>query len=527
MLPGVAVLMASVLAGLGRPWLAAVSLLAGVVALQPVVLRRPRRHDTPTRWRIPTSYREAPGRAGGAALGAVTRALRRLGVTLRLAGHLALALVGAAAAAVIFYLVLTPVGLGARLLGLRLLPDGRWHERPASPRAADRQAFVRAGGGRGTTPVAGRRLSWRLAIALIAVGAVGATLLPRLADRGPDDDAIPEQLRGATFNAFDSAALADADWKDAAGPEFAAASGGQTYTSYVGNSLRDFEGRYVNVRDRQRRSYRPAETPDAQTLDVWFFGGSTMFGFSAQRDLHTIPSEVVRLAEDDGVTVHAHNFGAPGYVNMQETVLAAQLLAAGGRPDLIVFYDGINDMALEFQQAYGGIGVPGDPSDLTAFSYRRLLAGQLTGSDQPPAPITPVPDLGRPPRANAVIDALVDAYGRGVELATALGDHYGIPVLHFWQPDLFNKVELVAGEEEVVERLGMDAFRYEAVARIARAIVPRLPGAAIDLSHAYDGIDEPVLTDQVHTNELGARLVAEAMYEPIADTIATLDDEGR
>ena len=61
-------------------------------------------------------------------------------------------------------------------------------------------------------------------------------------DRSPDESAIPEQLRGATYNAFDAPALADADWKDDAGPEFSEASGGLTYTPYVGNSLRDYAG---------------------------------------------------------------------------------------------------------------------------------------------------------------------------------------------------------------------------------------------------------------------------------------------
>ncbi len=519
-IPGLAAAAALGSAALGRPWLALAAVVVGLLALQRVLL-------TPTH---PPSHRARRAVRGGAAGTArvargagssVARGGRAAGTGVARLARRALGLVSAAVAAVAFYLVLTPIGLVSRLLGARLLTTGAWHGRSPHGRAGDRRAFVRADGGRGSVPATGRDLSWRIAVALVASGAVAATLLPRVMDRGPDESAVPQQLRGGFFNAFDSPALADAGWKDDAGGEFAAASGGQTYTSYVGNSLRDYEGRYVNVHDRQRRTYRPTATASPPVV-VWFFGGSTMFGFSAQRDLHTIPSEVVRLAERDGVAIEAHNFGSPGYVNMQETLLAAQLLASGQRPDLIVFYDGTNDTAVPFQQAFGGIGTPGDPSDIVAYSYRRLLAGQLTGTAEPPAPLAPVPDLGRPPQAEAIIAALVDTYGRGIELATALGDHYGIPVVHFWQPDLFNKDELVAGEDVLLDRLGMDQFEYDAIARLSRAILPRLPAAAVDLSDAFDGVEEPLLTDQAHTNEMGAHLVAEAMYAHLSGTLERL-----
>lgn len=497
------VALAALAAVLGHPWIAVALLAGGVLAVQPALLRRPAPPRTG-----PPPHRRA-GRLVGRALAAVVRAV--------------VSVVATAVALVAFYLVLTPVGLVARLAGARLLPDGEWRRRPAPTPAGARRSAVKAPTGAPAQGRGGPRLTWQAAVALVALGALAATLVPRVLDRSPDESAVPAQLRGADYNPFDAPALADAGWKDEAGPEFADASSGLTYTSFVGNSLRDHEGRYVNVAGRERRSYEPAAGA-GDPVDVWFLGGSTMFGFSAQRDLHTIPSEVVRLAEADGIAVRAHNFGSPGYVNMQETVLAAQLLAAGERPDLIVFYDGINDFGLAFQQAFGGIGVVGDPSDLSAYAYRQRLAGQLTGSGEPPAPLGTVPDVGNPPRAAAVIEALMGTYGRGLELAGALGDHYGVPVAHFWQPDLFNTTELEPGEREVVTALGLDDFRYDAIARIARSTVASLPPDAVDLSDAFAASDEPVLTDQAHTNELGARLVAEAMYPHLAPALAALAD---
>lgn len=500
--------LAGVATASGHPWVAIGLLVAGMLAVQPALLRRPAppRADPPVRRRIRRVARRG-----------VDGVVRTVGVAARAMG----AVVATAAALVVFYLVVTPMGLVARLLGVRLLPRGTWHRRAAPTGARTGRAVIAAPRGAAGTEALGPRLTWGAAVALVALGAFVATLLPRALERAPDESAVPEQLRGATYDPFTSAALSDADWLAEAGAEFGAVGGGLTYTSFVGNSLRDHQGRYVNVVDRRRRSYEPADTT-GEPIDVWFLGGSTMFGFSAQRDLHTIPSEVVRLAEADGVLVRAHNLGAPGYVNMQETILAAQLLAAGERPDLIVFYDGINDFGLAFQQAFGGIGVVGDPSDLSAFAYRRLLAGQLTGSADPPVPLVTAPDVGNPPRAAAVIEALLGVYERGIELAGALGDRYGVPVAHFWQPDLFNTTALEPGERQVVEDLGLDDFRYDAIARISRSTVHSLPDGVLDLSQAFVGETGPVLTDQAHTNELGARLVAEAMYPHLGPALAAL-----
>lgn len=415
----------------------------------------------------------------------------------------------------VYFLVFVPIGLVASALGTEPVGGrGSWARRPA--RARDRRIF-----GDDRHPSAGR--TWRSAVALIAVGAVIAWGLPALLDRDPEGPEVPGAIGTTSFNALDSPALADSDWVEAASTEFAEATAGQTYTSYVVHSLRDYEGRYVNVTDRQRASYLAEAESGVEPLEVWFFGGSTMFGYSAQRDEHTIPSEVVRLAEAEGRPIVARNYGAPGYVNFQETVLMAQLLATGARPDLIVFYDGINDTAVLLQQAFGGIGVAGDPADIVAFSYRNLLAGQLTGTAESPVPLGPTVDVGRPPRVDALVGGLLDVYGQGLELADALSAQYEVPVLHYWQPTLFTKEPLVDGEVELIEALGMDQFRFDAFARISRAVLDDLPPGVIDLTAAYAGESAPVLTDQVHTNELGAALIAAGMWPTIQDRLAAID----
>lgn len=62
---------------------------------------------------------------------------------------------------------------------------------------------------------------------------------------------------------------------------------------------------------------RPSLEVDEPELVVWFFGGSTMFGFG-QRDEHTIPSEIVRSPAADGHRIEAVNVGTPTWAIWQE-----------------------------------------------------------------------------------------------------------------------------------------------------------------------------------------------------------------
>ena len=74
------------------------------------------------------------------------------------------------------------------------------------------------------------------------------------------------------------------------------------------------------------------------------FGGSTAWGEGAPDD-ETIPSHLARLMNVWGVDTTVKNLGERGYVSTQEVVFLYRELQAGRRPDVVVFYDGINDAA--------------------------------------------------------------------------------------------------------------------------------------------------------------------------------------
>jgi lysophospholipase L1-like esterase len=277
------------------------------------------------------------------------------------------------------------------------------------------------------------------------------------------------------------------------------------YDPYLTYVVGDHAGTYINVDDLERRSYVP-DAVDGEAPEVWFFGGSALFGIG-QRDEHTIPSEVARIAAGQGVPVRVRNFGASGYVNWQEVLLLSRLVVERGAPDLVVFYDGANDVA-----AYARRGDGGGPTT--------LFADEVADALEESRLVTAVEDEGEPDSGR-----YADVFYEGDRLARDLGRGEGFPVAHFFQPSLGTKT-LTEDDQAVLDSLGWDDARFaqeqgwwdEAEAQVRAPIIP--------LFDVLDDADEPIDTDQVHTDEEGARLVAEAVWDHLEPTLAALADGG-
>jgi lysophospholipase L1-like esterase len=76
---------------------------------------------------------------------------------------------------------------------------------------------------------------------------------------------------------------------------------------------------------------------------IFMFGGSALWGDSV-RDEHTLPSLLAQRLTQAGYAVDVSNYGQLGYVSTQEWIALALELRRGNVPDLVVFYDGANDV---------------------------------------------------------------------------------------------------------------------------------------------------------------------------------------
>ena len=379
-------------------------------------------------------------------------------------------------------------------------------------------------------------------------GAAGGT-----ASGSPEAQAASSEPR-FSLPVPDVGAREDEPWAQELFDELALAYDRSEYHPFRGWTVPDMDGTHVHVEDEVRRSYAQRDVA-GEPLEVLFFGGSTTMGWF-QRDDHTIPSAFARRAEADGIAVRAVNYGQPAYQNWQEVLLLQEVVSRGEVPDLVVFYDGANELGAQFRS-----GPSDDPIHLqsTAIEERlaatRLPAGEpvddrspfarmydayadvsavhrllrevpvdaipltappSTRRSQPGEPMEPWPDQQVRPDVRGAAAARL--HRRGVELATSVGEGFGFPTAFFWQPFIYSK-EPVAGEEEVVGSWGTDPASWRTAFEAAQA---GLHPSVVDLSDALDEAGEPLYYDFVHTNERGAALVAEAMYRHLRPALLEL-----
>lgn len=425
---------------------------------------------------------------------------------------------------VVELVVVLPVSAAAWVLGWNLVDPfgGRFDPRPSTGGRTARRSFA-------LDRTANRRTSRRhraWTAAALVVGLPLAFLIVDLAvgwtwdaitDRGaPSAEAAP----AVDDPPVDSPALVDAPWRDEYYSTLAALDHEPTPFLYLVPG--DVQSAHINVTDGVRRSYAPASVPGRSMPDVWFFGGSALWG-EGQRDEHTVPSEVARMAEAQGLPIHVSNLGQRGDVSWQELLRFERRLAHAEAPTVVVFYDGLNDLWAQTRQP-----TRPDPSHFGQEATSRVLWAH--GLD--PGDLGPVPDSGLaddlsdlwsayaetgavarltgavfeqfgseeseedesdPPAAtdHDTVAAAADIHRRFVSVAGSLAVAHGVEPHFFWQP----------------ARPGDDATR------LYPALTDRIGEPVVDLSGALDGVSsDDVYVNDAHTNERGARLVAEQLW---------------
>jgi len=275
------------------------------------------------------------------------------------------------------------------------------------------------------------------------------------------------------------------------------------YEPYITMRVRDTSGRYVNVKGGVRRSWEPPTAAGADLPTVWFLGGSTTFG-EDQRDLFTIPSMVARRAAAEGHPIKVVNMGVQGFTNFQEVLTLEQMLATLPKPDLVVFYDGAND--LDVQTEYPSDQPTHFPYSLALNLPRPSLYDQWSATSlvhlawHRMASVfgaVPAGAATGQPNPEQVARNTLAIYTRGLALAQFLVARHHTKLLTFWQP-----------------------ARYFDGNRSATLVEQHLPKSVIDVSDALDGVRQDLIyADPVHTNERGARIVAARLWRSIEPAV--------
>ncbi len=299
------------------------------------------------------------------------------------------------------------------------------------------------------------------------------------------------------------------------------------WNPYTYWTMAPFDGRYIHI---DKKGHRQTVLPtEADGPRVFMFGGSTMWG-TGSRDAYTIPSQVADALGRQGVRANVINFGEIGYVSTQEVLALMLELREGNVPDVVVFYDGINDVISAIHNKVAGI--PHNEyrrraefnllSRSRAGDYNREFLSRCVnhsatvritravlrriGPNKTVAEAKQVAKRGSPELAAGV----TNAYMKNIEIVKLLADQYGFAALFYLQPVIFGKSKLSPYEQMQIEaatpyREFFDSC-YGAIAREAGQV-----DGFRDISGILAGCEEPCFLDFMHVDEEANGLVAESI----------------
>ena len=315
------------------------------------------------------------------------------------------------------------------------------------------------------------------------------------------------------------------------------------WNPYTYWKMAPFDGRYIHIDDDGRRHTVLSANSDGPR--VFMFGGSTMWG-TGSRDAYTIPSQVAAALGRHGVRANVVNFGEIGYVSTQEVLSLVLELREGNVPDVVVFYDGINDVTSAIHNREAGI--PHNEyrrrAEFNLLSrhrtddYNREFVSRWINDSAtvrvvralfyrigPKETVARVKPVGH--RTGTDISAgVANAYVKNIEIVQMLARRYGFTTLFYLQPVIFDKTALSPYEEMQLEA----AMPYRDFFESCYAAITQKTAHAAgfrDISGILADREEPCFLDFMHVDEEANGVVAEAIARDLMTVLETDSSHGR
>jgi len=273
---------------------------------------------------------------------------------------------------------------------------------------------------------------------------------------------------------------------------------------------------------------------------LFLFGGSTMWG-TGSRDAHTIPAILARELALAGKPVEVTNFGEAGYVSTQELIAWMLELRAGNVPDIVVFYDGVNDVFTAFQEPVAGVthnernrvkefnlthpdqqdrlrrtAWAAWVGDLATVRFAAKLSGNKELSFDRLAGRAPSLRLASSP-PEALPGEVAKVYRGNMEMAATLAARHGVQCLFYLQPTIYQKPvrtgsELKRFQHGMRRRAGLDGLVEASYAAIRSELAQSpVAGQFRDVSGVFAQESAPIFIDMCHVVEPGNARIAGAM----------------
>ncbi len=285
----------------------------------------------------------------------------------------------------------------------------------------------------------------------------------------------------------------------------------------------NFSGQYVNTdKNFRRTTWNSPRIFNKSSTNIFCFGGSTMWGYGS-KDNYTIASYLSKNLYAKGYPAKIINFGVEGYTSTQELARLLLELRNGDAPDIVIFYDGYNDIRCAFYD--GTIGGPWDLNERKAeFNYMnnpmqfiinycyqnsytiKLIKGGLKkffGVDFSAM----VPDG---PGSKIKSEEISKEYFGNIRIIQDLGKAYGFKTYFFLQPVLFTKKYISANEKETLRSIDAEYANFFNIRYnyIRSKITLSNATNIYYIGDVFDGTNATIYMDAVHTSEDGNRIIA-------------------
>lgn len=350
-------------------------------------------------------------------------------------------------------------------------------------------------------------------LVLLGIIELGAALLLKLSPR-VEEAPLAEQVEQFKQKQLSLSYYQAQDWSRAYWDEHMAVADQWDYQPYSEWRTRPAQGEYINV-DANGLRQTPGSECGADSYRIFMFGGSTMWGYGAP-DWGTIPAYVQAGLAD---TVCVMNYADVGFNSTQSLIKLTVELQRGNVPDMVIFYDGANEVTTaytsgqpgghfhqnQFEAAFQPQTVSPLPDLLAQTSVARLLRPTSSDEGDGSGPVFP-------PYSDEFVTAIADVYLTNIRFVRLLAADYGFDFLAFWQPLLVLNEESVTAEEQ--------RFLWEmpgGLPDLFKLVYPQVQAAENihDLTQVLDAHAGSVWIDFNHLSPLGNQIVAEAMLRTL------------
>jgi len=309
------------------------------------------------------------------------------------------------------------------------------------------------------------------------------------------------------------------------------------WTPFLHYRLKQFKGSYNKIDEMgHRKTINLNLKTTSKPYKIFCFGGSTMYSTGA-RDAFTIPSELSKYIYNSfpNKNIEIINFGCHGYNRITETIQLELELLKKNIPDMVLFYDGVNEVIAAQQNDKAGMptNILNRKSEygLTYSLLRKIKLIWNTSKiirfsrELRPFIGKTKKNTSKQPKHIKITNDIVQNYIKNIEICKIFSEHYGFKIFNFWQPVIHSKKYLSTFE---TKRSEVEKHRFELLYKKTykkienNLILKDSISNFFNISDSFNFNKESIFTDFCHTGEKGNTIIAKKIFTHIESTLKNL-----